>query len=252
MASAAKVIDARVDLSGSRRKGAIRDLMAVINKYDLDYTEFVQLSKIARDELNLKRPKTYKTVKPIPNGDELKRFMAVVEKQSLMHQIMIKLLLYMGIRSDEVIGIKVEDLDLSYDKARILMLKRKAGRDKTMTIPAKLATLIRAYVDSIPKNIWLFEPPYKEGMPRHRPFSDPRFLRAYIQKWRKEAGVGDVMHAHNLRHLLLTYLAELGWTEHELKLVSGHDSSTSLERYLHRNPETVRQSLDKAINNMGV
>lgn len=252
MASQATVIDARVDLSGSRRKSAIKDLMGVINKYDLSYTEFIQLSKIARDELQISRPKTYKPNKPIPCMDDVKKFMAVVEQQSLAHQIMIKLMVYMGIRSDEVINIRVEDLDLSYDKARITMLRRKAGRDKTMTIPAKLATLLRAYIETIPKNIWLFEPPYIEGKPRHRPFSDPRFLRAYIQKWRAQAGVGDIMHAHNFRHLILTYLAELGWTEHQLMLVSGHDSRASLDRYTQKNPEVIRKSLDDAINNMGV
>ncbi len=241
------VIDARESIPLRGRHGkAVDELCSVICKYQLTYAEYVQYSKEARERTQLQRPKDKATVKPVPSMDDVAKFLNVVERQSVKDALMIKILLYMGIRSIELVRIKVDDLDLTPGQERIFV-HRKGGRDKWFVIPAKLAPLLRMYMELAKDNVYLFESGYGKDKFRHKPY-DCRSIRNLIQKYREEAGIGDIIHAHNFRHLLLTTLAAQGWSDSELMLISGHDSRTSLDRYIYQNPEKIRKQINESLS----
>jgi hypothetical protein len=48
--------------------------------------------------------------------------------------------------------------------------------------------------------------------------------------------------------MILTLLAAEGWSDSELQLVSGHDSRTSLDKYIYQNPETIRTKLNSSLS----
>lgn len=236
---AAKVIDARGMVTG-RRRDVVKAMCALIREHELSYEEFNECAKMAREQMELSRPGRKPVVKPIPSMDDVKKFMGLIERASTTDALMMKLLLILGIRSVELVSIRIADLDLTPGSERIYA-RRKGGRDKVFAIPGKIAGLLRMYVEQAEKQVYLFESDY------HRAYTT-RAIRKKIQGYRESAGIGDVIHAHNFRHLILTMLAAQGWSDSELQLVSGHDSRTSLDRYLHNNPEMIREKLNKAVD----
>ncbi len=222
----------------------VKDLVKIIRDDELTYEEFIALCKEARDKTELKAQKKYQEVKPVPTIEDCRKFINVIEKQNAKDSLMIKMLIYLGIRSAELVSIKLSDIELSPGEEKVF-LNRKAGRNKWVIIPEKISSLLRLYISTIPSNIYLFESSY------HKAYST-RAIRLKIQNYRDEAGLGDIIHAHNFRHLLLTLLAAQGWSDSELQLVSGHDARSSLDRYIYKNPETIRTKMNGAINNMGV
>jgi integrase len=63
----------------------------------------------------------------------------------------------------------------------------------------------------------------------------------YKQRWhkaKKELGIKD-LHFHDLRHAALTHIASKGLSIPQIKLVSLHDTSTSLERYVNLKAEDL-------------
>lgn len=239
MDASTKVVDARLNLGGVR-SAAARDLVKVIREHRLSYEEFVEACHVARQTCELKRAKATKVVKPVPSLDETRTFLAEVEKADTTDALMIKIMLYMGIRTVELVNIRIEDIDITPGAERIY-LRRKGGRDKTMVIPAAIAGLIRMYMGGVEKQIYLFEPSY------HKKY-DERSIRAKIERYRAKAGCSDRIHAHNFRHMILTLLAAEGWSDSELQLVSGHDSRTSLDKYIYQNPETIRTKLNASLS----
>ena len=235
----ASVIDARGMVKG-RKGDVVKAMCALIREHELDYEEFNECAKIARERMELVRPGRKPVVKPVPSMDQVKKFMGVIERASTTDALMMKLLLILGIRSVELVSIRIADLDLTPGAERIFA-RRKGGRDKVFAVPTKIAGLLRMYVEGAGKQVYLFESEF------HKPYTT-RGIRMKIQRYREKAGIGDVIHAHNFRHLILTLLAAEGWSDSELQLVSGHDSRTSLDRYLHNNPEMIREKLHKALD----
>lgn len=243
MEAVKKVIDAREDLGMRGRRGAaIRAMVELIKEHKLSYNEFVEYGKAARDKMELTRPGRKPVQKPIPSLDNVKKFLEQIERADTTDALMIKLLLFLGIRSVELTRIRIEDIDTTPGAERIFV-HRKGGLDTWFVVPGKLASLLRMYLQNCGKQVYLFESSY------HKAYTT-RAIRKKIQGYREKAGIGDVIHAHNFRHLLLTLLASQGWSDSELQLVSGHASRTSLDRYIYQNPETIRVKYNKDLNSV--
>lgn len=235
----AKVIDARLGMRG-RKGSAIKAMVELIREHKLSYDEFNECAKIAREQMELKRPGRKPVQKMIPSLDEVAKFLAEIERADTTDALMIKMLIFLGIRSIELTRIKIEDIDTTPGAERIFV-HRKGGLDKWFVVPGKLSSLLRMYLQGCGKQVYLFESSY------HKAYTT-RAVRKKIQAYREKAGVGDVIHAHNFRHLILTLLASQGWSDSELQLVSGHASRTSLDRYIYQNPDTIRVKLNKDLN----
>ncbi len=243
MEAAKKVIDAREELGMRGRRGAVvKAMVELIREHKLSYEEFVEFGKAARDKMELTRPARKPVIKPIPSADDVAKFLAEIERADTTDALMIKILLFLGIRSVELTRIRIADIDTTPGAERIFV-HRKGGLDKWFVVPGKLSSLLRMYLQGCDKQIYLFESSY------HKAYTT-RAIRKKIQMYRERAGIGDVIHAHNFRHMLLTLLASQGWSDSELQLVSGHASRTSLDRYIYQNPETIRTKLNKDLNSV--
>lgn len=242
----AKVLDIRDKVNQGRRGKVVKKLVEIIKEYELTYDEFVELCGDAREQMQLVRQKRVQVIKPVPSLEDVKRFLQVVARHSNEHVIMMKVLIFMGIRSCELVRIKLADLDLTPGTER-LFLHRKAGLDGTFTIPKRLADLLTAYLDNPErkKQVYLFERAY------HEPYSEKAgTVRKLVQKYRIEAGLGEEFHPHNFRHLLLTTLGGDNWTDTKLQNVSGHKSRTSLDPYIQHNAERIRKQFNDSINRL--
>ena len=223
-------------MSGKRGK-AIKEFVKIIRKYELTYDNTVSYMREARKICEIDSPKRNSIVPKLPTMEELQKFLAVVEKKSIADKLMMELLLYTGIRSFELCGIELKNIDLIQEK---IYIHRKRNLDNYIVIPKIMKDLIRMHIDSSPKRKYLFESAFNRAY-------TPRAIRYKFTKYREEAGVSDAIHAHNFRHFIITYLASKGWTTQELKKLSGIKNSKNLDIYVNMNPDTIKNQYNLAL-----
>jgi integrase/recombinase XerD len=93
-----------------------------------DYIYLRDLFKQVRNELNITVTTTTKRLSYVPTEATLKKYYDLVwSTKNTQHMIVIKLLLYTGIREQELVNIKLQDVDLTAIKYALM----KAKEEKT-------------------------------------------------------------------------------------------------------------------------
>ena len=225
-------------------KQAVKEFVKIIQKYEMDYDQIIKTAKQAREELGIKKPKRCKSPSQLPTFTELKRFFSIIERKSVIDKILMKLMLYTGIRTFELTGIKIKNIDFSESGKERIWIKRKGGGKNYILIPNVLTDILKLYIqETAKKNIYLFESRY------HKPYTE-RGIRKKFERFREEAEISRNVRAHNFRHFILSYLGADGFTQQQLKNISGHKSAKSLDIYVEKNPETVRKAFNKEISEL--
>lgn len=206
---------------------AAREIVSVIRRHRLNYDTFRKAAYEARRSLHMK-PKGGGTRLPqlIPQ-DALKRFYDVVDKAgNLQHQIMLRLLLYAGVRAAELAAIRVEDVDL--EACKVFIRSGKGDKDRYVLVPDRFRLALQAHLTSIMKSDrgrkYLFES-------RLRDKFSVRSVENIVQQYAEAAEMPVKVHPHLFRHQMISYLTSEGLSDAQIQLVSGHASKKSLERY---------------------
>lgn len=179
-----------------------------------------------REELGLKGGKAgTKHLPELLTNDELKRFYDAVWKGfNRTHVVMLKLLLFTGIRNAELSDITLADVDL--DQAKIRINRGKGGKDRYVLFPSYFRGELAQYM-SIQKDqgaIYLFE------SNRTTKFTT-RWIREITKKYARKAGITKRIHPHLFRHQILTYLTSKGILDAKIQLISGHKNRANLSIY---------------------
>ncbi|TDE60275.1 integrase [Nonomuraea mesophila] len=162
-------------------------------------------------------------------------------------QAMGGLMLLSGLRSAEVLALKVADVDIPRGWVRVV---GKGDKERRVPVDAEVAGLIQTYL--------LAERPegardgattdrlfvVAKGPNRGRPLT-PEGLRAIFRYHRARSGVSSG-HPHALRHSFGTALAEAGVDLAVIQTLMGHDHIDSSARYVHLAPAHVRAAYDDA------
>ena len=203
----------------------IRTFVNSARRSRLDYNGLVYLFKVVRKELGIERPRRGRVLPHILADNQLKRFYdAIQQSGNVMHELMLKLLFYTGLRVSELVNIQISDVDL--EASKIYIQYGKGGKDRYVLFPETFRLTLRTYLRSIPDNKYLFESSRKT---KYTPRSVQRFVAHYADK----AEIPTHVHPHLLRHQLLTWLTSQGLTDAEIQVISGHSSKASLEVYQH-------------------
>ena len=179
-----------------------------------------------RQNLALKRVTVRsKRLPELMTEDELNRFYkAVWQTSNRSHMVMLKLILFTGIRNEELVNITIENVDL--DSARIRINHGKGDKDRYVLFPQYFRGELAQYV-SIQKEsgaVYLFE------SNRVQKYST-RWIREIVKKYAKMAGITKRVHPHLFRHQILTYLTSKGIVDAKIQLISGHKNRESLSIY---------------------
>ena len=179
-----------------------------------------------RQNLALKRETVRsKRLPELMTEDELNRFYkAVWQTSNRSHMVMLKLILFTGIRNEELVNITIENVDL--DSARIRINHGKGDKDRYVLFPQYFRGELAQYV-SIQKEsgaVYLFE------SNRVQKYST-RWIREIVKKYAKMAGITKRVHPHLFRHQILTYLTSKGIVDAKIQLISGHKNRESLSIY---------------------
>ena len=225
------------------------DILRLIRKHRPTQTEFTNALREARRDARareiLGRVKKRKAVKLpyVPTEEELKKFLKVLENEGkLKYRLMVKMLMYTGLRSFEMTGIRREDVQIGSD--RIIIRQGKGSKDRIVPIFKPFRNELLLYMDTIPRNVFLFEN-------RNGEKYSERYIRKIFQEYRKKSGVGPIR-PHSMRHFLLTWLTRQGWRDAEIMLISGHSQKESLKIYQHLALPDVEDKFNDALKEIDV
>lgn len=172
--------------------------------------------------------------------DEERKLLEAVEAHSNpMLAWVVKVAIETGMRQSEILGLRLNQVDLHSRVARLQDTKNNSAR----TVPlnaAATATFKNALENPLrPKetDLVFFGEPGRDG--KRRPYQ-------FAKIWgdiKEAVGVSD-LHFHDLRHEAVSRLVENGLSDQEVASISGHKSMQMLRRYTHLRAEDLVSKLD--------
>jgi len=149
---------------------------------------------------------------------------AVWHARNRTHMVMIKLLIFTGVRNAELAQIRIKDVDLS--GLRIRIEQGKGKKDRYVPIPASFRGEMAQYVKNQEERraVYLFE------SNRLRAYSTRR-MRQIIKQYANQAKIKKRVYPHLFRHQIITFLTKKGITSAKLQVLSGHSDERSLAIY---------------------
>lgn len=177
----------------------------------------------------IERPRKEKRLPTVLNRAEVTR---IIEAPSnLKHRCMLSLLYSAGLRSGELINLKVADID---SKRMMIHIKGGKGKKDRMTILSQKAlALLREYYKMYHPKKRLFE-----GV--HGKKYTGTSLRQVFHEAVAKAGTTKKVRVHDLRHSFATHLLENGIDLRYIQTILGHSSSRTTEIYTHVSESHIR------------
>lgn len=211
-----------------------------------DYDYIKQVFRHLRNHLTIEVTKKEKQLPYVPSEDEIKRYYEMVlGKKNSVHILIIKTLLYTGVRVTELINIKLSDVDI--DSCNIRINKGKGNKDRIVPFPKTFKETLCIHVEHMLKNggKYLFESSWKKK------YTD-RGVRKVLEKYSKEAGIERNISPHKFRHFLFTWMKKQGIDDALIQPYSGHESRISLEIYSKLSIGDAQRKYDEIIGKFPV
>ncbi len=172
--------------------------------------------------LNVPYQKKSKRLPVILNQDELDRLFSVTNPK---HRLLLMTAYSSGVRSSELIRLKVEDIDSHDMSLRINLGKGK--KDRLTVLSKKLLQELKTYYKIFRPQTWLF---YGNNVNVH--ISKETASRVFT-KAKKKAQITKDGGIHTLRHSFATHMLENGIDLRRLQMMLGHSSLSTTAIYLH-------------------
>lgn len=200
-----------------------------------------------RHELDLKgRAPRSKKLPVLLTEKELTLFYdAVWNAADRTHTVMLKLLLYTGIRNAELANLTLANVDL--DALKIRIDQGKGKKDRYVPFPVSFRGELSQYMESQSQRgaRYLFETNRKDRF-------TTRWIREIVKRYALQAGVEKRIYPHLFRHQLLTHLSREGLLDAKVQVISGHESRKSLEIYQELSLADVQQEYATAMREFPV
>lgn len=173
-------------------------------------------------ELAVTAPRRKKKLPVVFSEEEV--ILLFSQVQNLKHKAMLYCLYSAGLRRNELIELKVGDID---SKRNCIMVREaKGNKDRVTLLSEKCLLLLRDYFRAYRPKVFLFEG--AEGG-RYSATS----LRKIFERALKGAGIQKKATLHTLRHSFATHLLERGTDLRYIQALLGHSSSKTTEIYTH-------------------
>jgi integrase/recombinase XerD len=206
-------------------KQMARKLVRLLRPQRPDYPYLKKVFQHTRELLEVKPSKAKKRLPELLTDSELVGFYeAVWHTRNSVHMVMIKLLIYTGLRNAELSQIRLKHVDL--DQCQVRIEQGKGKKDRTVLFPASFRGEVAQYISHCKEQraTFLFE------SNRLKPFSTRR-IRQIIRQYASEADIEKRVYPHLFRHQIITYLTRKGIISSKLQLLSGHSEEKSLAIY---------------------
>lgn len=168
-----------------------------------DYAYLKEVFRCLRTDLDVDVATTPKKLPYVPTADEIRRYYQTVwqARRGGRDIVLIKTLLYTGVRVAELVAIRIDEVDLDADACRIRITHGKGGKDRVVPFPSSFKETLALHIDTQRGKgaTFLFESSWK------KPYST-RGVRAMLARYATKAGLTHHMPPHRMRHFLFTWL----------------------------------------------
>ena len=179
-----------------------------------------------KEDLHLSLP-------PIHRPNKLPVVLSLQEMRLLLkapHHLWVRIMLALiydtGLRIQELIDLRMGDVDLNRKQVHV----RQSKNDKDRYVPMS-SHIVRGLQKHLALNApkdYLFEHPKRKGIP-----ISPSRIRSLLAEAVQEAGIKKEICVHSLRHTYATHQLEFGQNIMTVKDLLGHSCITTTFMYLH-------------------
>jgi integrase/recombinase XerD len=161
--------------------------------------------------------------------DEVDRLLAapdVTSRRGLRDHAMIQVLYATGLRVSELVGLRVDGVNLDGGFVRCV---GKGNKERVVPLGASARAAVRAYIDDARAgraSEWLFLKSGGEPLTRGGFW---KLLKGYVRK----ASISKNVSPHSLRHSFATHLLERGADLRAVQTMLGHADISTTEIYTH-------------------
>lgn len=159
----------------------------------------------------------------ILNRSELKELFAA--PKLLKQRVVLALIYSAGLRGQEVINLKLSDVD--FERMTIHIRQSKYKKDRVVPLSPAMAKGLKKYIKAENPHNWLFN-----GKTPGSQYST-RGLSWVMRENLKKTSIKKQVNLHSLRHSYATHLLEEGLNIVTLKELLGHTEITTTMIYLH-------------------
>ena len=143
----------------------------------------------------------------------------------LKHRVLLMLIYSAGLRSSEVINLKIADID--FERRSIHIRRSKYNKDRMIPLSEYMAVGLQKYIALERPLTWLFN-----GKSLGSPYS-AKAISWVMREAVKAAGIAKDVTVHTLRHSYATHLIEDGLNIVTVKDLLGHSKIETTMIYLH-------------------
>jgi integrase/recombinase XerD len=215
-----------------------RKLEAVSVAQQVSALRFLFLKTLKRPWLvdDIPAPKRPIRLPEILSREEVERLIQYAS--SPLHRIWLLILYATGIRRQELVQLKIEDIDS--DRMLIRIRQGKGKKDRNVMLSPRLLQELRDYWRSAnPKpKTYLF--PSKSTHPAGDAPMTSKSVWDAVQQAATRAGLAKRVHPHTLRHCFATHLLESGVDLRTIQLLLGHADLKTTSRYLHLSEQHLK------------
>jgi site-specific recombinase XerD len=205
-------------LNGLARKGvSVSQLNQAINSIKFYY------------ELVLQMPNRFYSIERPFKADRLPKVLSKEEVVSIInatknikHRCILGLLYSSGLRRQELLNLRIQDIDSK--RMMVTIYQGKGRKDRVTVLSKKVLVDLRVYFREWKPKHYLFESPTGE---MYGKTSTSKILSEAARK----AKIGKKVTPHMLRHSFATHLLEAGTDLRYIQTLLGHNSSKTTEIY---------------------
>lgn len=143
----------------------------------------------------------------------------------LKHRVVLTLIYSAGLRGQEVINLKISDVD--FERKTIHIRQSKFKKDRIVPLADYMVVGLKKYLSAENPHIWLFNGKEPDGR------YSVKGLSWVMREALKKTSIKKEVNLHSLRHTYATHLLEEGVNIVTLKELLGHADISTTMIYLH-------------------
>lgn len=196
---------------------------STLNVYHMAIRFFLEDILDKKIKLNIKYSRRPERLPRVLSKEEVKLLIGKIHNWK--HKLMIELLYGSGMRSSELLNVRICDLHINEGYG--FVRQGKGNKDRMFILPKivseKVINLIE--IEKLSNNDFLF-------LTNRREQYSARSLQEIVKKSAEKCGFKEV-HCHTFRHSFATHLIEQGQSVSEVQSLLGHKSPETTFVYLH-------------------
>ncbi len=177
------------------------------------------------------RPKREKVLPNVLSKEEVKLILEA--HGNIKHRAMLSLIYSCGLRRNELLNLKLNDIDSK--RGLVIIRKGKGRKDRVTPLSEKVLIMLRDYFKAYQPKNWLFEG--QSGVGQY----DERSLANVLKQALEKSNINKPVSLHWLRHSFATHLLENGTDLRYIQEILGHSSSKTTEIYTHVSNKSIQK-----------